>query len=367
MMENRKIAILTGGGDAPGLNPAIEALVKRLENKALIAESYGIDGYGIFGVQYGWKGLVSETGSLIMLGHKDVDGIVRTGGTILGTSRENPLKDDPDGGLTSAQKLANIKSNLAGFECLVAMGGDDTLKVASKISQMGVNVIGVPKTMDLDLGGTDYSVGFLSYVNSVVETMCGFITTCKSHRRIGVAEIFGRYSGFTTAAIGLACGADYIAIPEMELNLRLMVETLEVVVRIKGYALVVVAEGINLDTRSKGALDAHGHELLKDKNIGGFLADEIEQHTNIESRSYQASHPHRGEPTAYDAIIGHRFGAKAAEMVRQGEWGQMVTIKGDAISGVIGTAPINAFEPRRVIEQGSDLWKLVWERNNSMV
>lgn len=347
-----RIGCLTGGGDAVGLNAAVAALVRGLSE----------DGVEIIGILGGWQGLTGTHPECTRLSPSDVMGIVSQGGTVLHTSRENPLK--------SEDKMQRVISNFAtlGLDGLVAMGGDDTLSVANELSVRGLKVIGVPKTMDLDLSGTQYSVGFWSYVESVVESLRGFISTCTSHRRIGVCEVFGRHSGFTAAAIGIATDADYIIVPEQELSLEKMVNTVKAGYTKKSTALVVLAEGIKLETGSKGKIDPHDNEMLSQKRIGEFVAKTIEEASGIEAKSFQAAHPFRGMPYAYDSVIGYRFGAAAADMVLLEKWGQMVAlVDGDAISGKIALLPISSFKPRRLMDADSYLYHMVASRNDCVI
>ena len=340
----KKILCLTGGGDAVGLNAAIAGLVRSSADN-------NIEVVGVIG---GWQGLVTPNPETMLLNPSLVSGIVSKAGTLLHTSRENPLKSDG--------KMAIIAGNMKNYAGLVAMGGDDTLSVACALSERGLNVFGVPKTMDLDLAGTDYSVGFWSYVDSVAQAVRCFTETCNSHRRIGVCEIFGRHSGFTTAAIGIASDADYIIIPEQELNTEVMANTVKHAYQSKGFAMVVVAEGINLDTGSKGQIDPHDNESLKQKRIGEFVASLIEGKTSIEARAFQASHPFRGDPSSYDVIAGYRLGLAAGSLVAKDVWGRLLVIKGDIISGTVDVADMTSFKPRRLLNSGW-LYKAVKTRN----
>lgn len=342
---SRRVAVLTGGGCAPGLDPFLETFTKFMFNEHIV----------VFGVLDGWAGLTGECPNCIQLGINEVDGLVHSGGTMLGTSRENPLKD--------GAIMRRVSDNLdhLGVEGLVAFGGDDTLNVANVLTEIGhTNVIGVPKTMDLDLAGTDYSVGFWGYNEEVFRhAIPGFITTLKSHRRVGVVELFGRYSGFTTVAAGLASGACFIAIVEQELDLDLVKARVEEFYARNRWALVVVGEAVEIETADKGQIDPHGHELLHEKRIGEFFAREIARLTGLETCHFQAKHPFRGVPSAFDAVAGVRLGVKAAEMVRDGVWNKLIAFKNDNLVEVgLGT-----FKPRRVITPDSWWWNLVELRN----
>lgn len=350
MAEKKKaIGLLTGGGDAPGLNAAIVAFVRFLSSKKPELK--------IKGIRSGWGGLVSDAPSpnCIDLPAYKLDELIFTAGTILLTSRINPLEKE--------NMIENVKNYLKEFEGLVAIGGDNTLSVALKLSQEGFPIIGVPKTMDLDLSGTEYSLGFQSYVEATTELLQGFVVTCKSHRRVGVCEVFGRHTGFTAVEIGLATDADFIIIPEMELDLDLLVQQIVTAFRRKEHALVIVSEGLKIETADQGKIDPFGNELLKEKRIGEFLARQIEQMTKIETRSFQASHPLRGIPFAYDAVMGLRFGQKAAEMVINDEWGKMVALLNNSIVSL----PLHAFQPRRIINPSYWQWKFVQFRNQGII
>lgn len=351
MRIKKYVAILTGGGDAVGLNAAIAAVTRVLCQM----------GYAVSGIIAGWKGLTCEGGAdKIPLNRENVDGIVREGGTIIHTSREDPRKDQEkyDNVITNLKIYTPQREVYPGY-ILVAAGGDDTLGVATKLSQEGLPVIGIPKTMDLDLSGTDYEEGFWSYVDSVFRMNRNFITTCRSHRRVGVLEVFGRHSGFTAAAVGIALDADFIIIPEFELDLDQLAMRVKEAYAKRPYALVVVEEGLKIEAADTAKVDGFGNELLREKRIGDFIAREIEQLIGIETRANNASHPHRGDPGAYDAIAGFRLGLKAAELVQNKQWGMMAAFKGDEVIAV----PIESHAPRRVVTLESDWGKLVIGRN----
>lgn len=348
----KSIAVLTGGGCAPGLDPFLEAFAKTMTGA----------GYTVLGVKYGWEGLLGKEPDTINLDWEAVEGAVRSGGTMIGTSRANPFPEEDKEEKKAKVALANLEK--LKVEGLVAAGGDDTLTVASKLHERGIKVIGVPKTMDLDLSGTDYSVGFWAYNEAVFRmAVPGFIETLKAHHRVGVLELFGRHSGFTVVAAGIAGGACYIAIKEMEVDLDQVVARVNEFYQRNKWALVAVGEAVELETEDKGKIDDHGNELLFQRRIGEFLARQIEQMTGIESRAFQATHPFRGTPSAYDSVIGFRLGLKAAEMVQAGQWGEMASVQGNEI----GTASITAFKPRRVIERGSWWWQIAELRNQGKI
>ena len=340
----KKVAVLTGGGCAPGLDPFLEGFIKRATNA----------GFTVFGIEHGWEGLLSPEPKVYPLMIENVEGVVRCGGTLIGTSRANPFQDKESGNLA----LANLAK--LGVEGLVVAGGDDTLNVAEKLLQRGINVIGVPKTMDLDLSGTDYSVGFWAYNEAVFQILPGFIETLKAHHRVGVLELFGRYSGFTVVVAGITGGACYIAIPEIEIDLDELFARVNESYRRNHWALVVVGEAASIETEDQGKIDEHGNELLFQRRTGEFLARQIEKATNIESRHFQATHPFRGRPCAFDAMIGFRLGVKAAEMVQSGEWGKMLSVRGDKLT----TVAVSGFWPRRKITPGSWWYEIVILRNH---
>ncbi len=315
-----KVGILTGGGDCPGLNPAIRGIVYR-----------GLDfGFEFVGIQEGWRGLVK--GIYEPLGLKDVEEIIYQGGTMLGSSRTNPFKSESD----LEAVLANIKS--AGFDAIVACGGEDTLGVAAKLfSQHGVPTVGVPKTMDNDLNKTDFTFGFDTAASVGMEALDRLRDTARSHRRVMVLEVMGRHAGWVAAYVGLAGGADWVTLPEEPLDVEAMCEhLLAVKARGKKYGLVVASEGTELpDAGEAKAVDAFGHVQLGDRNVGEFLADTIQKQTGWETRSAVVGHVHRGgSPTLFDRVLGMRVGMKAAELVKAGDFGKMAALVGTEVQGV---------------------------------
>lgn len=315
-----KVGILTGGGDCPGLNPAIRGCVLR-----------GLDfGYEFVGILEGWKGLIE--GNTIPLTLSAVEEITPRGGTILGTSRTNPYKKENgvEKCLSNFQKL--------GLGALIAMGGEDTLGVATKLyEEKKLPVVGVPKTMDNDLSATDYTFGFDSAVTVATDAAARLIDTGRSHRRIMVLEVMGRHAGWVALFTGLASGADWILIPEKEPEINPMCQHLKKVWARKKYALVVVSEGVILPgmKTEKEELDEFGHMILKKRGVGEQLADLIEKETGIETRLAVIGHIQRGgSPTLFDRILGLRVGYKAAELIQEGKFGQMVALKGNEVVGV---------------------------------
>ncbi len=309
-----RIGILTGGGDCPGLNPVIRAVVR----KGLI------EGYEIVGIKNGWKGLVEN--DTLPLNINTVSGILPKGGTILGTSRTNPYKKEGD--------LVKVKDNFKkmGLDALVAVGGEDTLGVAYKLFKEGLPVVGVPKTIDNDLSATDYTFGFDTALNVAMECIDRLHTTAESHHRIIVAEVMGRHAGWIAIEAGIAGGADVILIPEIPIDLDEVCRVIkERHARGKTFSIVVVAEGAQFKdgtvvTQEK-KLDAFGHIRLG--GIGEELASQIEHLTGYETRVSVLGHIQRGgSPTAFDRVLGTRFGVKAIELVKNKKFGQMVALSG---------------------------------------
>lgn len=314
MTKKRTIGILTGGGDCPGLNAVIRAVVWG-------ANRYGFDALGI---RNGWRGLVEET--FMPLERKDVGGILYRGGTILGTSRTNPFEDKA----TINRALRNIKK--MDLYAIVAVGGEDTLGVAHKFSKCGVNVVGVPKTIDNDLMGTDFTFGFDTAVMIATEAVDRIHTTAESHDRVIVIEVMGRHAGWIATYSGLAGGADVVLVPEHPFSLD---EVCEVIRRRrnqgKNFSIVVVAEGAKMKGHelilSSKKKDAFGHVQLG--GIGSVLAGEIEERTGFETRVTVLGHIQRGgSPTARDRVLATRFGVAAMDCIKKGQFGKMVALKG---------------------------------------
>jgi 6-phosphofructokinase 1 len=317
-----KIGILTGGGDCPGLNAVIRAVVRR---------SHAL-GYDVLGIKKGWAGLID--GHVEPLTDFSVSGILPRGGTILGTSRTNPFKQ-----LDHIQKL---KSNWQkfGLNYLVAVGGEDTLGVANKLfTQEGYPVVGVPKTIDNDLAGTDYTFGFDTAVQIVTEAIDRLHTTAESHKRVMVVEVMGRHAGWIATHSGMAGGADCILVPERRFNLDEVCGLIKKRIdRGKEFAIVVVAEGAMPDETHQvmskpGHIDDFGHAQLG--GIGDWLGAQIESRTGIETRVTVLGHIQRGgTPSAYDRVLATRFGLKAVELIRQKQFGHMASLRGTEIVAV---------------------------------
>lgn len=316
-----RIGILTGGGDCPGLNPVIRAVVR----KAII------EGYEIVGIKNGWKGLVEN--ETIPLDINTVSGILPKGGTILGTSRTNPYKQEG--------QLQKVKDNFKkmNLDALVAVGGEDTLGVASKLVKDGIpNIVGVPKTIDNDLSATDYTFGFDTALNVAMECIDRLHTTAESHHRIMVVEVMGRHAGWIATEAGIAGGADVILIPELPIDLD---EVCNVIKKRHGrgktFSIVVVAEGAQFKGKDmvlqEKKLDAFGHVRLG--GVGEELAGQIEKRTGYETRVSVLGHIQRGgSPTAFDRILGTRLGVKAVELVKNKKFGRMVALAGIKIIDV---------------------------------
>jgi ATP-dependent phosphofructokinase / diphosphate-dependent phosphofructokinase len=325
-MEAKRIGILTGGGDAPGLNAVIRAVTTKAN----------ADGYEVVGFLDGWRGVLDRKTKVLT--HSDVSDIHMLGGTILGTSRTNLAKIE--NGFESAIK------NLEGERifALVAAGGEDTLGVAYQLYKHGLNVVGVPKTIDNDVNGTDYTFGFDTAINRVCEFLEMLRTTAKSHHRVIVAEVMGRHAGWMALHGGMAGGAHIILVPEIEVTAR---EVGEMVKRRYGagktWAIIAVAEGaiipdIMEDVEHDAKLDDFGHiQLGTGKGIADALAAKIEHDTGIETRSIVLGHLQRGgSPSAYDRVLGTRLGIHVVKMIELGQFGRMAAIK----SGEMSDAPL---------------------------
>jgi len=320
-----KVGILTGGGDCPGLNPAIRGVVYR-----------GLDfGFEFVGIQRGWRGVVEGIYEPLTL--EMVEEIIYQGGTILGSSRTNPFKPNEDGKTPDLDAtLRNIEA--AGFDAIVACGGEDTLGVAARLyTQHGVPTVGVPKTMDNDLNQTDFTFGFDTAAGVGMDAIDRLRDTARSHRRAMVLEVMGRHAGWVALYVGLAGGADWITLPETPLDIEAMCEHLSAVkARGKKYALVVASEGTDIPSENEQKIvDAFGHVQLGERRVGEFLARTIEERTDWDCRSAVVGHVHRGgSPTLFDRVLGTRVGVKAAELVQAREFGTMAALQGTKIVGV---------------------------------
>lgn len=335
-MAKEKIGILTGGGDCAGLNPAIKWAVKTAMDKRLETER-GVQ-YEVLGIKDGWSGLMFEAGAdlqmadyIIALDEQKVRTWDRYGGTMLGTSRTNPYNPKDD-----RSKLVVDNIQKLGLDALIAIGGDDTLGVACKLAQEGVNVVGIPKTIDKDMVETDYTLGFETAVNVITEEVDRLRTTAGSHRRIFVVETMGRHSGWLALEGGESCGAYIILIPECDFSVERVNELL-----LEGrkagnrYEIVIAAEGAKpvgcKEFVRREGVDGFGHKMLG--GVGDFLAEEIYKDTGLETRSVVLSHLQRGgAPCAYDRRMGRYFGIAAVDLIVNGDFGRMVSYRNGEIT-----------------------------------
>jgi 6-phosphofructokinase 1 len=317
---SKRVGILTGGGDCCGLNPAIRGAVYR---------AHDFD-YEVFGIKDGWRGLID--GNIVKIDLQDVEELVDKSGTILGTSRTNPFKME-----NGVERVISTIKNY-GLDALLAMGGEDTLGVASRLyKEYKVKIVGAPKTMDNDLSSTDFTFGFDSAVTRAVEAMKSLEDTGKSHHRVMILEVMGRYAGWVALYTGLASGADWILLPEEEPDIEEMCKQLQRVYARKKYALVVVSEGIKLPSIGieKEELDQFGHMILRKREIGQVLADLICEKTSLETRHAVIGHIQRGGiPTVFDRMLGLRTGVKAMELIAKEDFGKMAAMNGDKIISV---------------------------------
>jgi phosphofructokinase-like protein len=308
-----RIGVLTGGGDCPGLNAVIRAVVRK---------GAGVHGHEFVGFRDGWRGPLE--GLTRELGIAQVRGILPRGGTILGSSRTNPFKIE--------NGVERIKTNLAelGIDALVAIGGEDTLGVASKLTDLGVNVVGVPKTIDNDLGATDFTFGFDTAVNIAMEAIDRLHTTAESHHRTLVVEVMGRHAGWIALHAGLAGGANVILLPERQFDVEQVAGYVEKRFQTQYSPIVVVAEGAQpLDGQMvthNQELDSFGHVRLG--GIGQWLAEQLEAKTGKEARTVVLGHIQRGgTPSAFDRVLATRFGLHAIDAVHEGDFGKMVALQ----------------------------------------
>ena len=316
----KTIGILTGGGDCPGLNAVIRAVVRASDTA----------GWDTVGVLEGWRGLVD--GSFRDLGTSQVSGILPRGGTIIGTTRTNPFK--LEGGVEKV--VQNFRDR--GLDALVAIGGEDTLGVAARLyRERDFPVVGVPKTIDNDLSGTDYTFGFDTAVTIATEAIDRLHTTAESHNRVMVVEVMGRHAGWIAVMSGIAGGADVILIPEQPVDYDEVAHGIRSRhARGKNFSIVVVSEGCELPgVEDDGELDQFGHVILSRRGVGEILGREIEQRTGFETRVTVLGHVQRGgTPTPRDRVLATRYGLKAAELAHNGDFGKMAALRGDDIVAV---------------------------------
>jgi ATP-dependent phosphofructokinase / diphosphate-dependent phosphofructokinase len=313
-----RVGMLTGGGDCPGLNAVIRAVCRRLwEN-----------GHETVGVLHGWRGMID--GNLKPLGWDEISGILPKGGTIIGTSRTNPYK--LEGG------IEGVKKTFEQLDALVAIGGEDTLGVAARLYDgEALPVVGVPKTIDNDLNGTDYTFGFDTAVYVATEAIDRVHSTAESHSRIIVVETMGRHAGWIALMSGIAGGADWILIPEQEVvydDVAAAVERRRA--RGKDFSVIVASEGSELPgVADEGEVDDFGHVRVENRAVGDTVAKEIESRTGMQARATVLGYIQRGgTPTPRDRILGLRFGLEAADLVQSSRWGQMAALHGDEVVSV---------------------------------
>lgn len=310
-----RIGLLTAGGDCPGLNAAIRAVVARVT----------ASGSAVVGIRSGWEGLIK--GETVRLDRDHVRGIVARGGTILGTSRMDPYVHGR--GLVSAQEAMAA----AEIDCLLVIGGDGSLRTAARLCSGGLPVVGIPKSIDNDIGGTDVSLGFHTSVQIVTDAIDRLTSTAESHNRIMVIEVMGRTTGWIAIYAGIAGGAESILIPETPYNLEdLAVRLTERHRSGHDYSIVVVAEGVEPPPGYElpMAVDAFGFSRLG--GVGSLIARELERLTGFESRVTTLGYLQRGgTPTAFDRVLATRFGVRAAEVAMSGASGLMVALRGDQV------------------------------------
>ena len=312
-----RVGVLTGGGDCPGLNAVIRGAVRRG------VQEYG---YEFVGFRDGWKGPLE--GLTMELGIEQVRGILPRGGTILGSSRTNLVKID--GGIERTEE--NLRK--LGIDALIAIGGEDTLGVATTLTEHGFHVIGVPKTIDNDLSATDYTFGFDTAVQIATEAIDRLHTTAESHHRILICEVMGRHAGWIALHSGMAGGANAILIPEVEFDLDEVIGWVESRFKASYAPIIVVAEGAlpkggTLVTKD-ATLDSFGHVKLS--GIGEWLAQQVEERTGHEARTTVLGHIQRGgTPTSFDRVLATRFGLNAITAVKDEAWGTMVALQGTDI------------------------------------
>lgn len=326
--EHRKIGVLTGGGDAPGLNAVIRAVVKAGTNS----------GMEVIGLEDSFDGLLDSTRSRRLTPH-DVTGILRLGGTILGTTnRGNPFEYPTEGGKADYSDRVVETFGQMGLDALVVIGGDGTLAIAHQLYLKGIPVVGVPKTIDNDIVGTTSCFGFDTAVSFATDAIDRLHTTAQSHKRIMVVEVMGRYAGWIALHAGMAGGADVILVPEIPYDLQRVCDKVrrrQAAGRF--FSIVVVAEGAMEAGQDQKLLDANtdGGKMPRLGGAGQHVAAEISRRTGIETRVTVLGHLQRGgTPTAYDRFLATRFGIGAVELTEAGRWGDMVALQGTEVVGV---------------------------------
>lgn len=323
---SKRVGLLTGGGDCPGLNAVIRAVVRK---------AVGQYGYKVIGFLGGWRGILEM--EFEVLDRNKTSGIIHRGGTIIKTSRTNPLKEK--------EGVKRIIDNYKELELsgLIAIGGEDTLGVAQALFEKGLPVVGVPKTIDNDLSGTDYTFGYDTAVNIAMEAIDRVHTTAESHNRVMVVEVMGRHTGWIALGAGLAGGADIILIPEKPFDIEDICDIIKKRHEYgRDFSIVVVAEGAKFKQGADGEermivqkkdIDEFGHVYLG--GIGNVVAEEIEKRTGFESRVVMLGHVQRGgSPTAFDRVLATRYGIAAIDLVHKGEFGKMAALKGNEITSI---------------------------------
>ncbi len=310
----KKIGILTGGADCPGLNSVIRAVVR----KAML------EGMVVTGVKNGWTGLIENDMRILDL--RSISGILDRGGTILGTSRINPFKDP------TKEQVRKIRENYkrSGIDALICIGGEETLKITLELHKEGIiKAVAVPKSIDNALSGTDYAFGFDTAVNIATECIDRLHTTAESHHRIMVIEVMGLYTGWIALEAGIAGGADMILIPEIPVNMDEVCDALKTRhKRGKNFSIIVISEGTEVKGYPHNREEVDDFGLVRRAGIGEIVAKIIEQQTGYETRVSVLGYIQRGgSPTAFDRIIGTRFGVKAVELIRDGKLGKMVSLR----------------------------------------
>ena len=324
MKESKRLGILTGGGDCPGLNAAIRATAKTAIRM----------GYEVIGIRNGWKGFIDDENE--MLDSKNTSGIIDRGGTILGTSRFSPFQ------IENGPQLVFDAFQELGLEALVVLGGEGTLSCTSRLSKMGLPVVGIPKTIDNDVKETDYTIGFQTAVQIATDALDRLRSTAESHHRVMLLEVMGRRTGWIATYAGIANGADAILIPEIPLDTERIEELCQMLKmrnqRGATFSVIVAAEGTRLEGKDIGR---HSFDISKNEmtfrlgGIGSVLGQIIEEKTGLETRVSSLDYMQRGgTPVAYDRSLATAFGVKAAELIRDKKYGEMVALKGNRITSV---------------------------------
>ncbi len=346
MAGRKKLGILTGGGDCPGLNAAIRATAKTAIQM----------GYEVIGIRNGWRGFIDDEHEI--LDSANTSGIINQGGTILGTSRMSPFKIE-----NGPRRVFDGFAEL-GLEALAVLGGEGTLSVTSQLFEMGLPVVGIPKTIDNDVKETDFTIGFQTAVEIATEALDRLRSTAASHHRVMLLEVMGRKAGWIATYAGMAGGADAILIPEIPLDKDVTDELCHMLKqrsrRGKGFSIVVVAEGTELEERTAGRRSFRESKNEKTYVLGGIanvLRELIEKKTGLETRVSSLDYIQRGgTPVAYDRSLATAFGIKAAELIKEKKYGEMTALKGNRITSVllekvadgIKTVNLNAYKMAEV-------------------